>query len=448
MALYKDHPLQNLDSIRVLTLRPGETDATIEISISTVRLSTKPNFIALSYTWGNPTDERHPSYREYDLVSYQISCGKEVLAVRQNLHEALWQLRDKQEYTPLWIDAICIDQKNEKELNRQLSLMPYIYCDAAWVIIWLGKGDATTLEAVQCLDGLQREEDLVILSMMRCEAAMEFLDSIPRRSRHALVLLLRRTWFNRVWTLQEVLLPKRIRCLCGSHELDIGAASMFAALSLGIASSGQETFEASKDLDKLPLCQLGGAACVSAWLGLTWPGGGFGSRALLRYPKIDHNMELPRTFKWLVALEMFAHEARQRNCSKLEDKILAPLAFALHEKFAPETPDFFPVKREAHSIIDCRLPVPELYLKFTRFMIDSMANLDVLSRAHRDVLRKNAAKEPNLPSWVPPFHEVGTTSLIDDLLFTKYNAAIHLGPYRQIESKYMVPGQLLAFING
>jgi hypothetical protein len=68
-------------------------------------------------------------------------------------------------------------------------------------------------------------------------------------------------------------------------------------------------------------------------------------------------------------------------------------------------------------------------------MIDSMANLDVLSRAHRDVLRNDATEELNLPSWVSPFQEAGTTSLIDDLLFTQYNAAIHLGPHRKTESK-------------
>ena len=435
MALYKDYPLQNPDSIRVLMLHPGDGDAVIEISVVTVRLSAKPNFIALSYTWGNPIDERHPSYREYDLVKYHISCARELLAVQQNLYEALWQLREKQEYSPLWIDAICIDQKNKEELNHQLSLMPCIYCDASWVIIWLGKDDATTHEAIQCLDGLQREGALVIQSMTRCEAATQFVDSIPHRPRHALALLFRRRWFNRVWTLQEVLLPKRTRCLCGPHELDIGAVSMFAALLLGIASSGRAISDALKDLDELSICQLGGAACVSAWLGLTWQGGGFGSRALLRYPKIDYKMELPRTFKWLVALELFAYEARQRNCSKLEDKVLAPLAFALHEEFAPNTPDFLPLKREARRIIDCRFPVPELYLKFTRFMIDSMANLDVLSRAHRDVLRNDATEELNLPSWVSPFQEAGTTSLIDDLLFTQYNAAIHLGPHRKTESK-------------
>ncbi|KAH7406328.1 heterokaryon incompatibility protein-domain-containing protein [Phaeosphaeria sp. MPI-PUGE-AT-0046c] len=441
MSLYSVHPLQNLDSIRVLTLHPGETEV-VEVSMGTMQLSAKPEFIALSYTWGNPTDERHPSHQKYDLVKRHLLCGTDLLAVQQNLYEALLQLRQKKEYTPIWVDAICIDQENKDELNHQLSLMSRIYCDATWVIVWLGKDDATTREATQCLSILQRDGSLVFETMSHYEAAKEFLDSIPRQSRHAIALLLRRRWFNRVWTLQEALMPIRLRCFCGPYELDITTICMFAALSLKIASSGQARSEVSKDLDELPLGQSSGGACISAWHGLTSPAGGFGARALFRYPKIDYKMEVPRTFKWLMALELYTHEARQRNCSQMQDKILAPLTFALHEAFAPESSEFLSLKREACGILDCRLPVSDLYLKFTRFMIDSMVSLDILSRAHRDTLYSGSTREPKLPSWVPPFHEVGTTSLLDDLLFTQYNAAAYLGPYHQIPRSLVDPFEL------
>ncbi|KAJ4285977.1 hypothetical protein N0V90_013543 [Kalmusia sp. IMI 367209] len=433
MALYKIHALHDPDAIRVVTLHPGETNAMIEISMGVVRLSNKPKFIALSYTWGNPTDELSPPYQQYELVEHHISCGQELLAVQQNLYQALWQLREKQVYTPIWIDAICIDQINKEELNHQLSLMSRIYCDATWVLVWLGKEDATTQEAAQALGELKRTGSLVIRSMSHYEAATKSLGSIAPQSGHALAALLRRKWFNRVWTLQEALLPARMRCFCGPHEFDIGAIAMLAALLLGNASSSRGSSKLPKEFDELPLCQISGAACIAAWQGLTWSGGGFGSRAVLRYPKIDSKMEIPRTFKWLVALELHAHEARQRNCTQLKDKILAPLAFALNERFTLETPDFVALKREAHGILDCRLPVSELYLKFTRFLIDSMSNLDILSRAHRENLHEDPTKALNLPSWVPPFHEVGTTSLVDDLFFSQYKTATYLGPYCQIE---------------
>ncbi|KAH7459133.1 hypothetical protein FOMA001_g20262 [Fusarium oxysporum f. sp. matthiolae] len=429
--MYKDHPLLASDSLRLITLHPSGSDAAIEASVKTVDLSLKPTFFALSYTWGNPVHERHPYHREYDAVKYHISCDGEIVIVQQNLYEALWQLREEQIYSPLWIDAICINQNDGKERNHQLSLMPRIYCDASWVIIWLGKDDATTCDAVQCLDSFQH--DLVMGSMVNCQDVAKLLRSIPNRQKQALNLLFRRRWFTRVWTLQEVLLPTRTRCLCGPYQLDIEAACLLAALSLRVISSDRATAGLFEDLDELLISQLGSASCVIAWHGTTGPAGGFGSRALLRYPEIDYKMEIPRTVKWLVALELFVHEARHRNCSKLEDKILAPLAFALHEQFTPDTSDYIPLRRNVRRIIDCQIPVTELYLKFTRFMIDSMANLDILSRAHRDFPLNDATEELDLPSWVPRFHEAGRTSLIDDILFSQYNAAAHLGPYEAIE---------------
>jgi len=215
MVPYRDQPLQTPDSIRVLLLHPGASDADIEVSLMTIQLSAKPNFIALSYTWGNPVGEQNPSYREYDVFKLYISCAGEHIAVYENLYEALWRLREMQEYSPLWIDAICINQKDDEERNHQLSLMSRIYCDASWVIIWLGKDDVTVREAVQCLDGFRHEGDLVIQSMMSCQAATQFLNSIPVRKKRALLDLFRRRWFERVWTLQEVLLPQRTRCLSG-----------------------------------------------------------------------------------------------------------------------------------------------------------------------------------------------------------------------------------------
>ncbi|KAH6974984.1 heterokaryon incompatibility protein-domain-containing protein [Ilyonectria sp. MPI-CAGE-AT-0026] len=446
MTFYKDYPLHYYDSVRLLTLHPDDNDAIIEVSVMTVRLSAKPDFLALSYTWGNPIDEQHPFYRAYEVVEYPILFAGKPFVIHQNLHEALWQMREKQEFSPFWIDAICIDQKNQEKRTHQPSLMPCIYHDASWVIIWLGKADGTTHEAVHCLDATRHSEEFIV-SIMGREIPTQILNPISLQQRKSVALLFRRRWFNRIWTLQEVLFPERTRCFCGPYELDIGAACMLAALLLRIASSGRGTSNVIKDLDELPVTQLGGAAYVAAWEGLTRPAGGFGSRALLRYPEIDYRMKVPQTLKWLVALELFVHEARQQECSHQEDKVLAPLAFALHESFAPETPDFVSPEEKARRVIDCRIPVTELYLKFTRFMVESMSNLDILSRAHRDVLPNNTTKQLELPSWVPPFHEAGTTALLDDLLFIQYNAAIHLGPRRNGEDNQVILAQLLASTN-
>lgn len=76
-----------------------------------------------------------------------------------------------------------LNQKKPEKLNHQLSLMPHVYYEASSVIIWLGKDDATTREAVHTLYGLQREEVLMMESMMRCEVSARLLRPLPRSAK-------------------------------------------------------------------------------------------------------------------------------------------------------------------------------------------------------------------------------------------------------------------------
>ncbi|KLU92871.1 hypothetical protein MAPG_11833 [Magnaporthiopsis poae ATCC 64411] len=424
MEGYKDR--LHSDFIRVLRLHPGD-DADIKVSITTVQLSAKPSFIALSYTWGNPLDEHHPSYQgDYDNVKHHLCCTGERLPVGRNLYETLQQLLQGQESSPLWIDAMCINQNDPEEISHQLSLMPRIYDEASQVVVWLGKEDPTAHEAIQTLDGLQCQ----ILEATFGGPTSGLSTLIPVRKRRAVANLFRRRWFSRVWTLQEAVLPARIRYLCGPYNLEADVANMFASVLLRDLASAEDASKIWESYDKLPIGQLSAAACIGGWRGVTWSGGGFDERAFLRYPKIDCALEVPRTLKWLVTLELYVHETRPRNCQKPEDKVRAPLAFALNKKFTPTMPEFHLLERHARQMLDCRIPWMELYPMFTQFIIDSMANLDILSRAHRDVECDDATEMLSLPSWVPPFQAAGTTSLIDDLLFTKFNAASYLGAYR------------------
>jgi hypothetical protein len=70
-------------------------------------------------------------------------------------------------------------------------------------------------------------------------------------------------------------------------------------------------------------------------------------------------------------------------------------------------------------------------------MISSMGNLDILSRTHRNDEDEDEDTDLGiqLPSWVPPFHRAGSTSLIDELLVTKYDAAKYLGRRGERTSK-------------
>ena len=66
---------------------------------------------------------------------------------QEDLYEALLALRLRKEPRYLWVDAICIDQKNIQERNQQVPRMDSIYGGATGVCVWLGRG-STASDAV------------------------------------------------------------------------------------------------------------------------------------------------------------------------------------------------------------------------------------------------------------------------------------------------------------
>lgn len=230
---YNYTPLPTANSIRLFTLEPGSGSDTIKGNMTSTLLSGRSaataEFKALSYTWANPLDLGNLDYRPYDVFDHFISCDGATKEVTENLHHALWQLRELKESSPLWIDAVCINQKDTDEKKHQLKLMSRIYSDASWAIIWLGKEDSTTYEAIQAIE--KHRESATIYLMPRPSHALSLF--ISGREWHAVVNLLLRAWFNRLWTLQEVLLPARTMSLCGFREVDISLMAIFAGMIPG-----------------------------------------------------------------------------------------------------------------------------------------------------------------------------------------------------------------------
>ncbi len=139
-TLYSYVPLSSPRTIRVLKLLPAwRITASIDIVL---RETTVDNFNAaaieyeaLSYVWGERTR------------THAIHCQDKIILVTQSCEQALRRLRYKLAPRILWIDAICIDQISNEEKNHQVKVMGEIYSGAARVIIWLGEGPASTLNA-------------------------------------------------------------------------------------------------------------------------------------------------------------------------------------------------------------------------------------------------------------------------------------------------------------
>lgn len=108
-------------------LRVVSHEAWIECELSTFDFDDRtPSYRALSYTWG-PSSPVHQIW----VNGYSFSISK-------NLYLFFLSLSSNEAGAGLiWIDQICIDQKNLDEKSNQVPMMADIYRKAAMVVIWL-----------------------------------------------------------------------------------------------------------------------------------------------------------------------------------------------------------------------------------------------------------------------------------------------------------------------
>ncbi|KAK4103340.1 hypothetical protein N658DRAFT_388746, partial [Parathielavia hyrcaniae] len=90
-------------------------------------------YIALSYSWGNPTARREI------VVNGKPAC------VTENLYAALTHLLGFKgllasilEECEIWVDALCINQQDAAEKLVQVASMRDVFANAHWVVAWLG----------------------------------------------------------------------------------------------------------------------------------------------------------------------------------------------------------------------------------------------------------------------------------------------------------------------
>lgn len=116
-----------LGSIRLLRIFPElSKDGFVQCQIWHSNITAA--YKCLSYVWGDDNDQ------QTILVN-----GKEFVC-RSNLKRFLDVARIKHSghHEAFWIDALCIDQQNVSERNKQVAQMGDIYAHAKCVIAWLG----------------------------------------------------------------------------------------------------------------------------------------------------------------------------------------------------------------------------------------------------------------------------------------------------------------------
>ncbi|KAK2601524.1 hypothetical protein QQS21_004909 [Conoideocrella luteorostrata] len=359
MDRYQYRPLASQSrEIRLITLGPGglPDDLHIELRHETLSTNKPPPYDSLSYAWGT----------EKELVQIQNGpSSTKSLVIPQNLATALKYVRYEDRPRVLWIDAICIDQSNTQERSQQVAIMGDIYGMARQVVVWIGTESDDSTFALELLEhiGSKVEVDWSTITMRPAAtdaSEPEWADKnqrLPYQERDLVALnsLFHRTWFERLWTRQEVRLANTDAIvMCGTKMMSWKALrnSIFA-----IRLKPGKVFPSEKTTEQ------------------------FYDRIELIYAIID---ERPRPLQSMLA------RARIAECSDPRDRVYALLNM-LH-----------PNEKALGIVPDHSKTTEELYQHVVLRHIEQYKSLHILSACQLG--------SRNMPSWVPDW---STRSVLD-----------------------------------
>lgn len=229
---YSYRPLDARSSeIRLLTLHPdSQKRAPLRCDLEHCSLDSQPKYAALSYLWG--TSE----------VTETINVSGQVLEIRENLAITLHALRHPKKQLVLWVDSVCIHQQDNDEKGSQVAMMTRIYSDATIVLAWIGSESHDSGKALKTLYKMSipyqdlitnkpknssDEEAVKSLTHMKEWTEKSLPKVLPSKISEAdktvlaILHLMSRPYWKRVWVQQELALGKNAIVICGQDNIEL-----------------------------------------------------------------------------------------------------------------------------------------------------------------------------------------------------------------------------------
>ena len=355
--LFTYEPLNDsLQEIRLLSIRTEIESTDVEYRLEPTSLVDGSTYEALSYTWGDISD------------SSLIILNDQPFSITQNLAKALQHLRKETEDVKLWVDAICINQKDIEERNKQLSRMKDIYENAKRVIVWLGEESDDSGYAMSVMNNV--DERWAKRSMQYGDQGGPIEPDLDDRARRALDALLSRPWWRRVWIIQEITCSKDNSLKCGRYETKFIKAVAVANLRTQQIIRGASTYFSNPDI-----------TIFHRVIALD------GIRLTRKYQ--SHNSDFLS----------LCEESRNCEASDPRDKVFALSGFATAAQKRALNPD-------------CSMRLEEVYVRFTVAFIEAENNLNILGHCQAllatpqsylkfKLLSRHLLPRRCLPSWTP-----------------------------------------------
>ncbi|KAI4200792.1 MAG: hypothetical protein LQ350_003700 [Teloschistes chrysophthalmus] len=378
---------------RLVVLRhPTHLDRTIENYRGMCRKWRDMNFVkksgeaygydALSYTWGTQL-ETFPlklqltgkTYKDGILYSDGVVQREGITDIHRNLYDFLCRLQKAKYERFIWIDAICIDQNDDQDKSMQIPLMRYIYHEAREVKIWLGMATPIEEEALASIPDLTEK-----LESKPHSDDWEFEDpgrfesmGLPPPDQpvwRALGLLMTRSWFDRLWTLQEAILWEKSSVIyCGDEQISWEQLKVFVS-TMNVHGLADWTLPRS----------------VATVVGVT---DGYEAISLIQKCK-NWFMDADSDADWGLPLDFLLNVIRRRSVTRPADMVFAMLALMAHGE-------------KSRITVDVSLPVERVYFEFARYYILNELDECILNHTSSHTRREG------LPSWCPDFSAPETT---------------------------------------
>lgn len=167
-------------------------------------LSNCPEYTALSYAWGTRVQDS------------ALCPGGNWIRINEAVESALRLLHNKDGNVFVWVDQICINQRDLVEKRHQVQQMKEVYSRAKTVISWLGpESDGSKM----ILPHLRRMGSLIwagdherVLMAHLDNKALETIDK-------AFCSLCERDYWKRLWVMQEFAVAPSLVIACGEETM-------------------------------------------------------------------------------------------------------------------------------------------------------------------------------------------------------------------------------------
>ncbi|KAH7232759.1 heterokaryon incompatibility protein-domain-containing protein [Fusarium tricinctum] len=328
-------------AMRLVRLAPSANFGHISVTAQLIETSwDECNYEALSYCWGKNQKKK------------RILLNGEQFEITADLYNALEHLCLEHESRQLWvgflygwangsltlssqIDAICINQTDTDEKSLQVQRMRDIYQNAERVLIWTGPSTTNTQQAFEKVNQLLACNDI--------NAREDIWNGKDDQWIHCLNEIIKRPYWSRAWTVQEVVLARTALLYCGHDTIPFFDFARFL------------TQETTRDKVKVKY-------------------------ALFSYLKIVSGMRKPSYQDPPTGLFGLAYQLRYRQCTVSHDRLYAFLGLLRGESLSTE---------ELH--VDYKMGLQKLSTMFSKATMMKYKTLLPLVLAERMF--------PSFPTW-------------------------------------------------